>query len=76
MSIRNSILPIILAVCAALVGPVHAATVPDADNTVNGVVFTTSANTNTDLINIRAEIPMSAASPASRLFGRLYSTGN
>ncbi len=49
----------------------HEAVVPDTDGTVNGVVFTTSANANTDLINIQAEIPASAASPGTKLFGRL-----
>ncbi|MEI6179056.1 MAG: hypothetical protein WCS43_19350, partial [Verrucomicrobiota bacterium] len=49
----------------------HEAVVPDTDGTVNGVVFTTSANANTALINIQAEIPASAALPGTTLFGRL-----
>ncbi len=49
----------------------HEAVVPDTSTTVNGVVFTTSANTNPDLINVQAEIPASAAYPGTTLFGRL-----
>ena len=52
----------------------HEAVVPDADSTVNGVVFTTSANANPDLINVRAEIPADTASPSGKLFCRLYSS--
>ena len=52
----------------------HEAVVPDADDTVNGVVFTTSANANPDIINVQAEIPAAAAAPGTKLFGRLAAT--
>jgi autotransporter-associated beta strand protein len=54
----------------------HEAVVPDVDGTVGGVVFDTTADADPAFINVRAEIPASAASPAGKLFGRLYSTGN
>jgi Bacterial Ig-like domain len=52
----------------------HEALVPDADGTDGGVFFDTTADTNPDLIRVRAEIPASAASPAGKLFGRLHAT--
>ena len=54
----------------------HEALVPDADGTVGSVVFDTTPDADPAFINVRAEIPASAASPAGRLFGRLYATGN
>ncbi|MCX6873811.1 MAG: DUF6288 domain-containing protein [Verrucomicrobia bacterium] len=54
----------------------HEAVVPDADDSVGSVVFATTPDADPAFINVRAEIPASAASPAGRLFGRLYSTGN
>jgi hypothetical protein len=53
----------------------HEAVVPgDAGGTVNGVVFTTSANADPNLIDIQATIPAGAASTGGRLFGRLHAT--
>ena len=54
----------------------HQALVPDVDGTVGSVDFVTTADADPAFINVRAEIPASAASPAGRLFGRLYSSGN
>lgn len=53
----------------------HQALVPDADGTVGSVVFDTTADADPAFINVRAEIPTSAASPAGKLFGRLLATG-
>ena len=50
----------------------HEAVVPgDTGGTDNGVVFVTSANADPALVNMRATIPASAASPGTKLFGRL-----
>ena len=54
----------------------HEAVVPDVDSTVGGVFFDTTPDADPAFINVRAEIPASAASPAGRLFGRLYFTEN
>jgi hypothetical protein len=54
----------------------HEAEVPDADGTVGGVFFDTTPDADPAFINVRAEIPASASSPAGRLFGRLHATGN
>jgi hypothetical protein len=54
----------------------HEALVPDADGTVGSTVFDTTPDADPAFINVRAEIPASAASSAGKLFGRLYSTGN
>ena len=54
----------------------HQATVPDVDSTVGNVFFDTTADADPAFINVRAEIPASAASSGGRLFGRLFSTGN
>ena len=54
----------------------HEAVVPDVDSTVGGVFFDTTPDADPAFINVRAEIPASAASPAGRLFGRLYSSDN
>ena len=54
----------------------HEAVVPDADGTVGGVVFATIPDADPAFINVRAEIPASAASPAGRLFCRLNAAGN
>ena len=52
----------------------HEAQVPGENDTVNGVVFVTSAHANPDLINVQATIPASAASPGGKLFSRLLAT--
>ena len=52
------------------------AVVPDAGGTVGGVFFDTTPDADPAFINVRAEIPASAASPAGKLFGRLHATGN
>jgi hypothetical protein len=52
----------------------HQALVPDANGTVGGVVFATTADADPAFINVRAEIPASAA-PTGKLFGRLHATG-
>jgi methionine-rich copper-binding protein CopC len=54
----------------------HAAVVPDVDGTVGGIFFDTTPDADPAFINVRAEIPASAASPTGKLFGRLYSTSN
>ena len=53
----------------------HEAVVPDASSTVGSVDFVITADADPAFINVRAEIPASAAS-AGKLFGRLYSTEN
>jgi hypothetical protein len=53
----------------------HEALVPDADGPVGSVVFDTTPDVDPAFIEVRAEIPASAASPGGKLFGRLYSTG-
>lgn len=45
----------------------HEAAVPDADSTVNGVVFDTTVDADPDFINVIADIPAASA----KLFGRL-----
>jgi hypothetical protein len=47
------------------------AVVPDTDGTVGNVFFDTTADADPAFINVRAEIPSSAASPTGKLFGRL-----
>ena len=48
----------------------HEAPVPDADGTVNSVIFDTTDDG--DFINVIADIPAAGA----KIFGRLHSTGN
>ncbi len=52
----------------------HEAVVPDADSTVGGVVFTIALDTHPSFINVRAEIPVGAASPAGGIIARLHAT--
>ena len=52
------------------------AVVPDADGTVGSVFFDTTADADPAFINVRAEIPASAASSSGNLYARLLSTGN
>ena len=54
----------------------HEALVPDADGPVGSVVFDTTPDADPAFLNVRAEIPLTAASPAGTLFGRLVSSGN
>ena len=54
----------------------HEAVVPDADGTVGGVFFDTTPDDDPAFLNVRAEIPASAASASGRLFDQLHSTGN
>ena len=49
----------------------HQAVVPDTDGPVGGVYFDTMPDVDSAFINVRAEIPASAASPTGKLFGRL-----
>ncbi len=50
--------------------------VPDADGTFGSIYFDTTPAADPAFVNVQAEIPVSAASPGGKLFGRLYSTGN
>ena len=49
----------------------HQAEVPDVDGSVGGVFFDTTADADPAFINVRVEIPASAASPGTKLFSRL-----
>lgn len=54
----------------------HEAAVPDSDGTVGTVVFDITGDADPAFINVRAEIPASAATPGGRVFARLFSTAN
>lgn len=54
----------------------HQTAVPDATSTVGTVTFTNTADADPNFVNVRAEIPASAASSSGKIFARLYSSDN
>jgi hypothetical protein len=54
----------------------HEAEVPDADGTVGGVFFDITPDADPAFLNVRAEIPASAAATGGKLFGRHHAIGN